>query len=72
MSSRGFFSGCCECSGISSTKVAVDPNWTFDDRDNNVVSKFKQSFVATLGSNGSVDCEDEATISWKLEDKPTP
>ena len=69
MSSRGFFSGSCECSGISSTKVAVDPNWTFDDRDNNVESKFKQSFVATLNSNGSVDCENEATISWRMEDK---
>lgn len=66
---RGFFSGNCECTGISSTKVAVDPNWTFDDRENNVESKFKQSFVATLNSNGSVDCENEATISWRMEDK---
>ncbi len=71
VSSRGFLSGNCECTGISSTKVAVNTNWTFDDSDNNVISKFEQSFVATLNGNGSVDCENDATIKWSLENKVT-
>jgi hypothetical protein len=71
MFSNGFLSGSCELTIMSSTSVSVEPEWTFDDRDANVKSKFDRSFVATFGHAGTAECSDGAMIKWVFEHKAT-
>lgn len=71
MFSNGFLSGKCEFEEVSSTHVAVAPDWTFDDRDHNVESNFNQSFIAKLDDSGIVDCGNDATLRWRFEAKTT-
>ena len=71
MFSNGFLSGTCELTEVSSTKVTVAPDWTFDDRDANIKSKFDQSFVATIGETGAAECSNGAMIEWAFERKAT-
>ncbi len=71
MYSNGFLSGSCECNNVSSTEVAVSPDWTFDDRDTNVESTFNRSFNATLGGTGVIDCGNDATLIWRFVKKAT-
>ncbi len=69
--SNGFLSGSCELTEMSSIKVSVEADWTFDDRDAKVEYRFDRSFVATLGESGTAECSDGAMIKWIFEHKST-
>ena len=69
MYSNGFLSGSCAFAEMSSTKVSVEPDWIFDDRDANVISRFDRSFVATFGNSGTAECSDGTMIKWVFENK---
>ena len=71
MFSNGFLSGSCEVTGMSSTKVSIAPNWTFDDRDAKVESRFDQSFIATIGDTGAAECLNGAMIKWVFDRNAT-
>ena len=71
MLSNGFLSGSCELTEKSSTEVSIAPNWTFDDRDANVKSRFDQSFIATIGDTGTAECSNGALIKWVFDHKVT-
>ncbi len=71
MNSYGFLSGRCECTAESRAEVVVSPDWTFDNKESNVMSEFNRGFIATIGGIGEIDCGNDATIKWRFNEKAT-
>ncbi len=66
---NGFLSGESKISGKSERALSIQIDWKFDDPRAKLQTHYQCEFDATLGESGTIDCENGATLCWRLEPK---